>query len=77
MEIFLTALSSFLGGSLITALGFVFSFSNKVSSMNTTLDGICQRFDQHLVNPPVCSLHQKIAEDVAGLEALRKSNAHS
>ncbi len=65
MELFMTALSSFLGGSLLTCLLFVVSFSNKVTAMKTSLDDVCKRFDAHLIAPPVCLLHEKLSEEVA------------
>ncbi len=72
MELFLTAAASFLGGSLLTALVFVFTFSNKVTAMNTTLTNLSVRFDQHLVSPPICPFHQKLSEEVAILHSESK-----
>lgn len=72
MEVFLTAVSSFLGGSLFTAMVFVFAFSNKISVMNTTLTKVSQQFDEHLTKPPVCQYHQRMSEEVAVLQSRTK-----
>ncbi len=69
MELVLTAISSFLGGSLITCMVFVFGFSNKVTAMSTSLESVCKRFDEHLVSPPQCLFHQKLETDVAVLKS--------
>ncbi len=62
-------IASFLGGSLFTAVAFVFAFTNKMSSMSTTLTATCKKIDEHIDHPPVCAYHQQIENDVAVLKS--------
>jgi hypothetical protein len=61
METSLIALVSFLFGSLITAIGFIFGFSNKISVMQSTLNELGNSFKSHLsTKQPVCPEHVEI-----------------
>ena len=67
MEQVLIALSSFLGGSLLTTVGFMWKFNERLTTF-------CTKLDEHLKQAqPVCQAHAKMAEDVAGLRATVKA----
>ncbi len=61
--------ASFLGGSLFTALVFVFAFMSTISSMKTTLINMERKLDDHIkAIPPVCQFHQQLQSDVEVLK---------
>ncbi len=62
-------IASFLGGSLFTAVGFVFAFTNKMTAMSTPLIATCKKMDEHIEHPPTCPFHQQIETDVAVLKS--------
>lgn len=61
-------IASALGGSLFTALVFVFAFSNKITGMSLTLTECAKKIDKHIENTPVCGYHLQTANDIQKLK---------
>jgi hypothetical protein len=66
---------SFLGGALITAIGFQFRQNGHFTEMATTLKALVQNSDdlkakleKHIEQPPTCSEHNGICADVQVLK---------
>jgi hypothetical protein len=65
----LIGVASFFGGCFLTAVGFIFGFSNKVSVMQTTLNELKNSFEQHIETAPTCRYHTDIKADIAVLKS--------
>lgn len=59
-EVTLSTLSA-LGGSIITAFGFVLGFSLKLTRIEGKMDSFCKRLDEHITNPPPCEYSSDIS----------------
>jgi len=69
------AIIGFLSGSLLTALGFIFGWSNKVTTllnnqetMNKSITELKKNLDAHIAQPPTCLMHTGILIDVDRLK---------
>jgi hypothetical protein len=66
---------SFLGGALITAIGFQFRQNGHLTEMAITLKALVQKSDdltakleKHIEQPPTCTEHNGICADVQVLK---------
>ncbi len=71
MEEWLKIFSSFLGGSLLTAVGFVIGYSNRLTKVETLLSGLINQVDtlQNKPNNFSCQFHNDIEHRVTAVEA--------
>ena len=75
MDTYLAITSAFLGGCLVTALGFVASFTRKVGYLEKSIAVLATKLDGHINQQPGCALHiaierqmSKNTEAIANLE---------
>ena len=69
MEEALRMIASFLGGALITAIGFMFAFVSRLTKVETNIDNLCKNMDAHIKAPSIpCSLHTDMMQKLAILE---------
>ena len=66
MEQVLSALLSFAGGSLITAIGFMIAFTGRVSKLETTVLELVKRIEK--IGPIPCLAHANLSEQVKVLQ---------
>ncbi len=70
MENIVEIIASFLGGSLLTAVGFMFSFSNRLTKVETTLALLCTTVSAMQTRPIIpCPLHTDIEHRITTMEA--------
>jgi hypothetical protein len=61
----LKILAGIFGGGLFTALVFVFTFSNKITSIETRQKSMKETLDKHVETPvSVCPMHLQTVTDV-------------
>jgi len=65
----LIGIASGLGGALLTFIGFIFGFSNRVSVMQSTLNELKKSFEAHVSSAPTCQFHTEIN---AAIEVLKE-----
>ena len=76
METFLIALASFAGGGFLTALGFIFGWSNKITtlvdgqkSLGRSIDELRDQLKAHIAEPEkTCPMHTGILIDIDRLK---------
>jgi hypothetical protein len=59
------AIASFLGGSLITIIGFVTGFTNRIARIETKLDAVIKKSEGPIVQ---CSYHITMSERLSKVE---------
>jgi len=57
-------ISSALGGGLLTALIFIFAYSNKITKLTTEVEGLTKQINEHIKEGPVCAFHQSVYREV-------------
>ncbi len=69
----LIAVSSFMGGGMLTMIGFVTSFTSKVNVMQETLKDATKKIDEHTKQPAACCPYHLDRENkITTLEANQK-----
>ena len=65
--IIFSSLVSFLGGGLLTAVGFMFAFTGRLAKVETKLATLCQSIDK--ISNNTCPFHAEIRERIARIES--------
>jgi len=66
----LIALLSLCFGGLLTALIFIFGYSNKMAALTTIVSSLVKSFDEHIKQPQsTCTLHSEMYADVKTLKS--------
>lgn len=73
-EVIISILSA-LGGSIITAFGFVLSFNMKLTRIEGKLDSFSKRLDNHLDNPPPCEFASDISRHDERIKTLESNRS--
>ena len=63
-ESIIIAIASFLGGSLITIIGFVTGFTNRIARIETKLDAVIKKTE----TPIQCNYHVTMSERLSKVE---------
>lgn len=64
----LIGIASFLGGALMTAVGFQIAYSDRLAKMETNMTNMCDDIKEIKGKPRYCPLHDSIEKRVAHLE---------
>ncbi len=61
--------TSFIGGSLVTSVIFMFAFVSRITRAETTLANLCKTVDTLKFNRNVCDQHGSLCSKIAVLQS--------